>query len=66
MTGGLAELLGGVGDVEDVVDDLEHHAEGVAPLGQVVDDLPLESGDDPPTRAAVPNSDVGLPRIETR
>ena len=37
VAGRLAELLGGVGDVEDVVDDLEHHPERVAPGGQRVD-----------------------------
>jgi hypothetical protein len=46
VTGRLAEALGAVGDVEDVVDDLEHHAEAPAPLGQRVDHCPVEPGDD--------------------
>ena len=49
----LAELFVGGGDVEDVVDDLEHGAVGVAVLGERIDDDPVVAGDDA-TDAAVP------------
>lgn len=34
LAGGFTELLGGLGDVEDVVDDLEGEAEVVAEIGE--------------------------------
>ncbi|TPW11933.1 MAG: hypothetical protein FD127_2943 [Acidimicrobiaceae bacterium] len=46
MTGGLSELAIGGGDVEQVVDDLEHHSEGVAVGGERVDQPAVEAGDD--------------------
>ena len=36
LAGGLAEHLGALGDVEDVVDDLEGEAEGVAEVREGV------------------------------
>src|SRR6056297_3136960 len=46
VAGRLAELLVGGGDVQDVVDDLEHGAVGVAVLGERVDDRAVVAGDD--------------------
>jgi hypothetical protein len=66
VAGGLAELFGGVGHVEDVVDDLEDHPEGVAPRRQRLDGRAIEPGDDAgdARRRAVERGRLALDRHE--
>lgn len=47
VTGRLAQLLVGGRDVEQVVGDLEHHAERFAVLGERADERAIEIGDQP-------------------
>ena len=62
VAGGLAQLLVGGDQVEDVVDDLEDHAERVAVLGERLD-VRHAAGPAtmPPMRQAAANSDAVLP-----
>jgi hypothetical protein len=67
VAGRLAQLLVGGRDVEQVVGDLEHHAERLAVLGERVDERAVErSATMPPMRAAVENSDAVLPLMLDR